>query len=166
MTWPLGGDPAISIIPNFLLTGIVTMALGVAAGVWSVFFMRRARGPRVFLLLFMAQTLTGGGIGYIPYYIIVWLYARRLNGPLNQWRKLLPVSWFSWRGWLARIWLPAIVLAIICWLAGLAASVFGVFPGVSDFGTLMNVIMLLLLGTLILMNVAFAGAAAADIAAR
>ena len=64
--WPnltaLGGEPAMSIIPNFLLTGILTIIVGVLLAVWTAKFISSKHSGLVLVLLSIAMLLVGGGI--------------------------------------------------------------------------------------------------------
>lgn len=55
-------EPAMTIIPNFLITGIVALILGVTTMAWSIMFMRRQHGGLILALLSFALLLFGGGI--------------------------------------------------------------------------------------------------------
>jgi hypothetical protein len=55
--WPHGNEPAFTLIPNFLVTGIAAMIVGLIVIVWSLFFVQKQRGPTVFLLLFILLLL-------------------------------------------------------------------------------------------------------------
>ncbi len=85
-----GGEPAFTIIPNFLLTGILAMLVGVAIMIWSVGFVHKPHGPLVFLLLFVLLFLVGGGIGQVAFFIPAWLVATRIHKPLRWWQNLMP----------------------------------------------------------------------------
>lgn len=60
-TWH-GCEPAMSLVPNLLATGIVSLLLGVVTFVWAVGFLRRRHAGFVLALLCVALLLTGGGI--------------------------------------------------------------------------------------------------------
>ncbi|NIP28360.1 MAG: hypothetical protein GWO38_32255, partial [Phycisphaerae bacterium] len=51
--WLYGTEEAFTIIPNFLITGILTIIVSLAIIVWSVGYMQTKRGAAVFLLLFV-----------------------------------------------------------------------------------------------------------------
>jgi len=55
-------EPALTILPNFLITGILAAALGLLMVVWSAGFVQRKRGGLVLILLSIALLLFGGGI--------------------------------------------------------------------------------------------------------
>ena len=59
----MGGDPAISLVPNLLVTGILTLVVSVVVIVWAVAFVGRPRGGLVLVLLSVVLLLVGGGVG-------------------------------------------------------------------------------------------------------
>jgi hypothetical protein len=63
--WAYGNEPAFTIIPNFLITGIATMIVGLAAIIWSICFLHKKNGSLIFLLLFILLFLVGGGIAQV-----------------------------------------------------------------------------------------------------
>src|SRR5450759_2876290 len=67
--WLYGTEDAFTLVPNFLATGILAMAVGVLIIVWSIGFIDRGNGSRVFLLLGALLFLVGGGVaqvGFVP----------------------------------------------------------------------------------------------------
>ncbi len=54
-------EPAMSILPNFLLTGLLAMLLSLAIMVWSAGFIQRKQGGLVLIVLSIALLLFGGG---------------------------------------------------------------------------------------------------------
>lgn len=54
-------EPAMSILPNFLATGILTVLLGLAVIAWSVWFVQRKHGGLGLILLSIVMLLFGGG---------------------------------------------------------------------------------------------------------
>jgi hypothetical protein len=54
-------EPAMTILPNFLITGILTIILGLLIMVWSAAFIQRKNGGLILILLSVAQLLFGGG---------------------------------------------------------------------------------------------------------
>ena len=55
-------EPAMTIIPNFLVTGILAIFFGLAILIWSVAFIQRKNAGVVLILLSMALLLFGGGL--------------------------------------------------------------------------------------------------------
>ncbi len=56
------GEPAITLVPNFLYTGILAIIMGIIVITWSVAFMGRKNGGLVLILLSIIMLLLGGGI--------------------------------------------------------------------------------------------------------
>lgn len=54
-------EPAMTIIPNFLITGILAILLGLIMIVWSAWFVQRKHGGIGLILLSVALLLFGGG---------------------------------------------------------------------------------------------------------
>ena len=65
--WIHGTEEAFTIVPNFLITGILAIVAGMAVMIWSAGFVHKKHGPTVFILLFVSLFLTGGGIGQIVF---------------------------------------------------------------------------------------------------
>lgn len=126
--WLYGGEEAFTIIPNFLATGVLAMIVGLTIIVWSVGFVHRERGAFVFLLLFIALFLVGGGIAQILFFVPTWAAATRINKPLIWWRKVLPEGV---RRVLAGLWPYTLATASVSFLIGLFIAITGFVPGVS-----------------------------------
>lgn len=56
-----GCEPAMSLVPNFLATGILALLLSLAILIWSAAFVQKKHGGMVLLFLSLAQLLLGGG---------------------------------------------------------------------------------------------------------
>jgi hypothetical protein len=53
--------PALTLIPNFLITGIVALVAGLVAALWAGAFVQRKRGGVTLMLLSLLMLLVGGG---------------------------------------------------------------------------------------------------------
>ena len=64
--WPsltaLGGEPAMTIVPNFMVTGVLTIIFGLLVAAWAGAYVERKMGGLVLILLSTALLLVGGGI--------------------------------------------------------------------------------------------------------
>ncbi len=127
--WSYGTEEAFTIVPNFLVTGILAVVVAVAVLIWSVGFVQRRHGAWVFLLLFLLLFLVGGGIAQVVLFLPAWAAATRINRPLAGWRKILPESF---RRILAPLWPVALGVGTVSFLIGLSISITGYVPGVSD----------------------------------
>jgi hypothetical protein len=54
-------EPAMSLLPNFLITGIITIILGLAIMIWSAAFIQRNHGGLILIGLSIVFLLFGGG---------------------------------------------------------------------------------------------------------
>ena len=127
--WEHGGEGAFTILPTFLLTGIVAVLTGVAMIVWSLKYIDSKRGPLVFFLLNLALFLFGGGIAApILFYPPAGLAATRIHKPLTWWRNVLPERI---RPALGKIWPYTLTVGFISMLIGLYIAITGHIPGFS-----------------------------------
>ena len=90
--WPEGTEPAFTLIPNFRMTGIASILVGIAIIIWSIWFLPGKHGRTVYLGLFILSFLVGGGMGQAFFFIPAWAFATRMGKPLNGWRKILPAE--------------------------------------------------------------------------
>ena len=127
--WPLGTEEAFTIIPNFLISGLLSMLIGFAIVVWSIWFIQTRHGRTVFLGLFILLFLVGGGIGQVAFFIPAWAFATRMDKPLTWWREVLPRNTWSF---LSKIWMVLLIFATIIFSIGLEMAIFGLFPGLTD----------------------------------
>ena len=158
--WVYGNEPAFTLIPNFLITGIAAIIVSIAAIIWSVGFIHKKSGPLVFLLLFILLFLVGGGIGQIIFFTLGWAFSTRINKPLTWWRRVLPGSV---RRVLAKLWLLCLAVSSLSLLFALEIAVFGFVPGVND-PDLTTIVMLSSLGVVLVFIIpAFISGLAHDI---
>jgi len=150
--WPEGTEPAFTIIPNFMITGILSVIVGLTIVIWSIWFLPTKHGRTVFLGLFILLFLVGGGIGQVFFFIPAWAFATRMDKPLTWWRKVLPRS--TWP-FLSKLWIIMLVLATIAMLIGLELAIFGFFPGLVDPETIQDTAMLFVLASAILYVISF-----------
>jgi hypothetical protein len=161
--WVHGTEEAFTLVPNYLLTGVLAIVGGLAIMVWSVGFIHTRRGPTVFLLLFMLLFLVGGGIGQLLFFLPAWAASRKINSPLEWWRKiLLP----RWRKVLARVWPFTLVAGVVGFLMALWLAITGVLPGVAEADTILYTTWLILLTVWVLNLASYVSGFAADLERR
>lgn len=154
LSWPdsaffriVSGEPAMTILPNLLVTGILAVLFSLAFIVWAIFFTQRKQGGVVLILLAIAMLLTGGGIFPPILGMLLGLLATGIDAPLSWWRAHFPARlWHS----LGKVWRVSFVVCSIAWLLlcpglNLLDYVFGV-----DNLTLTLVIISLVLGSFLL----------------
>ncbi len=83
--WESGTEEAFTVVPNFLVTGILALLAGTAMIVWSARFLHRPDAARGFLLIGLLIFLVGGGIGMLVFLLFGWSITRRLNLPPAWW---------------------------------------------------------------------------------
>ena len=158
--WLHGNEPAFTIIPNFLITGIAAMLVGAVAIIWSVGFMHKKHASLVFLALFILLFLVGGGIAQIIFFMIAWVMSTRIHKPLYWWRKVLPICI---REFLSKLWRPFLVASSLLILYTLQIAIFGFVPGVSNPDSI-SIVMVSTLGFgLLFLILAFISGCAHDI---
>jgi hypothetical protein len=150
--WPLGTEEAFTIIPNFLISGVLSMLLGLIIIIWSLRFIHTKHGPTVFLLLFILLFLFGGGIGQVAFFLPAWAFATRMNKPLNWWRKVLPENI---RPFLSRLWPVVLIVSSISMLIGLEIAIFGFVPGMNEPEYLQNTAMYFIFSSVLLNVIAY-----------
>jgi hypothetical protein len=82
----MGGDPAMTIVPNLLITGILASFVSLATIAWAAAFVHREHGGAVLILLSIAMLLVGGGVGPPTTGILAGLAGTAINAPLTWWR--------------------------------------------------------------------------------
>ena len=79
---------AITLIPNFLMTGILAIIASCLVLIWSVKFVERKYGVLTLFILCISQVLVGGA-WVIDIAVITCLLATRISKPLNWWQSHL-----------------------------------------------------------------------------
>jgi hypothetical protein len=158
--WKEGGEGAFTLIPNFLVTGIVAMILGLLMILWSLRFLHRKHGPAGFLLLGIVSFLTGGGVAQVVLFTLVWGFATRIRAPLTFSRWLIPPSM---RPALGMIWPWTLIAATILFLAALEIAIVGYVPGVTGQMELLHTCWTILAVALILFLLSVLSGFAQDI---
>lgn len=161
--WTEGGEGAFTVVPNFLLTGILAMLVGLAIIVWALGFVHKPRGPLVYLLLFVLLFLMGGGIGQVLFFIPAWAVATRIHQPLTWWRNILPVSI---RPRFAQAWPWLLGAATLLILTALVIAIYGYFPGVQDMERVLNITLSMVGTAWLLFLLAFVAGFAHDLEQR
>jgi hypothetical protein len=112
LPFPFGHEPAITLIPDFLITGIVAMIFGLLIMLWSAMFVQKKHGAVILCLLSVILLLVGGGFGPITLLITASIAAARIDKPLFWWRSHLRANI---RRLLANLW-PSCLLAALLWV--------------------------------------------------
>jgi hypothetical protein len=107
--WEHGTETALTIVPRFLISGILAMLLGVLVTVWAAAFVQRRFGALILFLLGIGLFLVGGGFAPILLTILAGAITAAIHRRLRIWRKLLPAPL---RRLLARLW-PGVRVALV-----------------------------------------------------
>ena len=161
--WLHGDEYAFSLIPDFLITGIVAMLVSLTIVVWSIGFMHKKHGPIILFLLFVLLLLAGGGIAQIIFFPFICLVSTRINKPLKWWRKVLPVKIHKLLG---KLWPGCLVIVSFLFVFALQIAITGFVPGMSDPEKVLSFTMLCLGLAAILLPLTFVSGFAQDIAMR
>jgi len=120
--WEYASEPALTIIPNFLVTGIFAVIFGLLVTIWAYAFIDKKYGARILLFLSIILWLVGGGFAPILMSIFSFAAATRINGPLKWWRAHLPVNV---RGFLATLWPWSLIVYVLVFVGGVEIAIFG-----------------------------------------
>jgi hypothetical protein len=149
LSWPesalfriLGGEPAMTIVPNLLGSGILTVFLSLIVLAWATIFVGRKNGGLVLILLSIVLLLVGGGFGPPMLGFIVGAAATRLHTRSTRWRL---------RRLLGDLWPWSLAGALIAWFLLCPGSMLlDHFFGVGNPELLIGVFFLSALGFLLL----------------
>lgn len=161
--WSHGNEPAFTLIPNFLITGIAAMLVGLAIIVWSIGFVHRKNGPPVLLLLFILLLVVGGGVAQILFFPFIWLVSTRINQPLFWWRRTLPARI---QRPLARSWTWFLAMSAGLLVFALVIATTGYIPGVGDSEVVLSIMLACLGIEVIAFPLTFVAGFAHDIVLR
>lgn len=158
--WIHGNEPAFTVIPNFLLTGIAAIVIGTAIIIWSAGYLHKKNASLVFLLLFILLFLVGGGIGQVIFFTLGWIMSLYIRRPLSVGRKIFSGNRFRF---LSSLWLPLLTAATLLILFTLQIAVFGYVPGMSNPDKISMVMVGLLGAGLVFLIIAFLAGIARDV---
>jgi hypothetical protein len=159
--WIHGTEEAFTLVPNFLVTGILAMVVGVLTIVWSIGFIDRPNGSRVLLLLGGLMFLVGGGIGMLVFLLFGWAVARRIHRPLTWWRSVLPTG--AGRA-LSMTWPGLVAVGLVLYAFSLEVAIVSFVPAVSDPEQELVICWSALLAMLAALGVALVGASVQEVA--
>lgn len=133
-SWPgsdffrvFNGEPAFSLVPNLLATGILAILVGTIVTVWAALFIGRKSGGWVLIGLLVLQFLLGGGIAGLPAGVLVGLAATRIDAPVLWWRRRLSARVGQVLG---KSWAASFVICVAGWIL--------IFPGLPILGLVLG----------------------------
>ncbi|UCH05234.1 MAG: hypothetical protein JSW05_03470, partial [Candidatus Thorarchaeota archaeon] len=143
--WEGGMETALTIVPNFLWTGILAVVFGVIVCMWATLFVQRKYGASILLILTLTVFLVGGGFAPIFLSLLAVGTATRINKPLNWWRDRFPG-----RASAARLWPSLLIIFVIVFWTAVGIQVFGL-P--LDVATTAGIMVIFSLAMVILMPI-------------
>lgn len=149
--WPHGSEPAFTLIPNFLITGVAAILVGLGIIIWSLGFVHKKNGPTILLLLFILLLLVGGGVAQILFFPWIWLVSTRINKPLTWWRKHLPADYKP----SGKLWALCLSASTVLLSASLVIATTGFIPVVDDPEVVVTVMLLFLASEVVLLPLTF-----------
>jgi hypothetical protein len=103
-------EPAMTVVPSFLVTGILAIVIGLVTMTWAAAFVHGKNGGLVLILLSIALLLVGGGLFPPVIGIVAGMVATKINAPPTR----RPGSVLRF---LARLW-PWPLVAFFVWVFG------------------------------------------------
>lgn len=129
--WEYGTEPALTVIPSFLVTGSLAVLMGLVVIVWSAGSVHRKHGAAILLLFSVLLFLVGGGFAPIFLAILAVIAATWINKPLTWWRTHVPAFLQTF---LARLWPWSLIAFVLVFIMSVEIAIFG-YPSVQFFGT-------------------------------
>ncbi len=118
-SWPnsawfeiLAGEPAMSVIPNLLVSGILSIFFSLLFIAWVILFVGRRNMGLVMVLLSFAMLLVGAGFGPPLVGILTSIVAFKVNSPLAWWHRRAAGP----RRFLSVLWPYLFILNLLAWL--------------------------------------------------
>jgi MFS family permease len=90
----MGGEPGMTVVPNLLVTGILTIVISLSVVACAALVRGRRKG-RVLILLSVLMLLVGGGFGPPILGILAGVAGMEMGRPARWWRERLPAG--VWR---------------------------------------------------------------------
>ena len=107
-------EPAMTVIPSFLVTGILAIIAGLLVLVWAAGFVQRKGGSLVLILLSIGLLLFGGGLFPPLIGIIGSVVGGKIHSPLTWWRSRSCSAAVRILAWL---WPWALIIYLV-WVVG------------------------------------------------
>ncbi len=87
--WMLNSIGAFTLIPNYLVTGLVAILVGLCLTIWTIRFIHTEHGMTIFLILSITLFLVGGGVMQVLFFLVAWGVGIQIRQPLTWWRKTM-----------------------------------------------------------------------------
>jgi hypothetical protein len=120
LSWPdselfsiMGGEPALTIVPNLLITGVLAIILSTVFLIWSTILVERNNAGLVMIPLAIAMLLFGGGFFPPVLAMGIGLVGTRINAYHKWWRRVLSAASGQLIG---MVWRCSLGIGATCWL--------------------------------------------------
>jgi hypothetical protein len=120
--WVHGTEPAFTLIPNFLVTGILAMIVGLMVIIWAIAFIDKKYGALIFFCLSTILFLVGGGFAPPVFAIVAILAALLMNRPFRWLRTHIPEKLIDL---LSKLWIIVLLPFIALSLIEMITAIFG-----------------------------------------
>jgi energy-coupling factor transporter transmembrane protein EcfT len=120
--WTFGTERALTIVPNFLATGILAVIFGILVTTWSAKFVDKKHGATVLLALSVMLWLFGGGFAPIFMTMLAFITANRINKPLKWEQNVLSNNS---RNFLSKLWPWSIIALVLLFVVSVEIAIFG-----------------------------------------
>lgn len=120
--WEFGIETALTVVPSFLVSGILAVILGALVAVWAYRFVDRKAGPLVLLVLSVLLWLVGGGFAPIFLTVLAFLGATRVHKPLSFWRARASQGL---RRLFATLWPWSLIVSVVSFAISVEIAIFG-----------------------------------------
>lgn len=125
----LNGQPAITVLPDMQLTGVIGLCLSLAFTLCAIFFTKRWQGGLAMLLIAFLQIPFGAGLVRLFQAMIYSLVGTRIDRPLKLWTAILRRPS---RSKFSRLWpvsfIVCAILYVIHVLTGIVPSLIAAEP--------------------------------------
>jgi cation transport ATPase len=153
-SWPgspffrmLAGEPAMTIIPNLLATGILTILTTLFFLLWSTLWNHKKIAGWMMILSAIAMLLSGAGMSPPILVIILSVATIIMNTPSRSKRPYQPSRFQQLR---AKLWPGSLIISLATWLLVIPGLPLLDYYGNVNNPTLVVVLVLFALGTLLL----------------
>ncbi len=120
--WEFGGEPALTIIPNYLITGIVSIVISVSVFIWAIAFIDKRHNLSGIIVLTILMLLFGGGLAsptFMLLAIITTIFIKRplkicISTSIGKLLKSLSILW----PWTLYLLFVFVIIALIAGVSG------------------------------------------------
>ena len=120
--WKFASETVLTIVPSVLVSGVLSIILGILVTIWAYAYVDRKNGAVVLLLLSIALFLVGGGFAPIFLTFLAFIAATRINRPQRFWHSHVPVTL---RKMIAKLWPWTLIISVVSFVFAVEIAIFG-----------------------------------------